>query len=344
VFSLHETLIYAVYGAVIAFGLGVVLCFLLIPRLTRLKFGQSIRTDGPKEHAKKAGTPTMGGIAIIISFAATVTVLVMICNAEGCVSAPSLDITAVILTTAAFGVIGFVDDFIKVVNKRSLGLRVWQKFACQFLVAGFFAYYVINSPTHYTIDYFNLSPTGVLFPFVKNGLELGVLYVPFIIFIIVGGVNAVNLTDGLDGLCSGVTVLIAVFFVYAAFMADNQVILPAGAMVGCLLAFLVFNSHPAKVFMGDTGSLALGGFVTSMAIILRLPVFLALAGCIYVAEALSVIIQVSYFKLTGGKRIFKMAPLHHHFELLGYKETKVTAAFCIVTAIMVMVGVLGLNV
>lgn len=319
----------AIYGALIAFFVTVVLCPVLIPYLTRLKFGQNIRNDGPESHLKKAGTPTMGGIVIVMGFIAS-SVFFVNGNTE---------VMAVVLTTVGFGVIGFFDDYVKVVKKRSLGLTAWQKIIGQSLVTACFTLYILSTPT----TYFGLSSTQILVPFLSGGLDLKFLYIPAVIFVMIGGVNGVNLTDGLDGLNSGVTILVSVFFVFVAYMAGSPVMPVAGAAAGSLLAFLLFNSHPAKVFMGDTGSLALGGFVTSVAIVLKAPLFLAIVGIIYVAEVVSDIIQVAYFKATGGKRFFKMAPIHHHFELSGYTETKVVAMFYIVTAIMALIGFLGFD-
>lgn len=319
----------AIYGALIAFAVTVVLCPILIPYLTRFKFGQNIRGDGPESHKTKAGTPTMGGIVIVIGFIASSVFFV-----KG-----NTEVAAVMLTTLGFGIIGFLDDYIMIVKKRSLGLTAKQKIIGQFIVTACFTAYIVKCPT----AYFNLSPTEVLLPFTKNALDLKLLYIPVVFFVMVGGVNGVNLTDGLDGLNSGVTILVSIFFVFVAYAAGSPVMPAVGAAAGSLLAFLLFNSHPAKVFMGDTGSLALGGFVTSVAIILKAPIFLAIVGIIYVAEVVSDIIQVAYFKATGGKRFFKMAPIHHHFELSGYTETKVVAMFYIVTAIMVLVGFLGFN-
>ncbi|WP_341877164.1 phospho-N-acetylmuramoyl-pentapeptide-transferase [Defluviitalea saccharophila] len=312
----------AIYAALIAFLINLILSPILIPFLSRLKFGQFVRDDGPKSHLKKAGTPTMGGIIILISIILT-SLLFLKDNMDG---------MAVLFVTVGFGIIGFVDDFIKVVMKRSLGLRAYQKIIAQLIITGFFGYYLLNST--------NIG-TKIIVPF-SGGMEidLGLWFIPFLIFAMLGTVNAVNLTDGLDGLASSVTVLTATFFTIVSW-GENSSILPIGAaVVGSLLGFLLFNSHPAKVFMGDTGSLALGGFVVSTAFILKMPLFIIIVGFIYVVEALSVMLQVGYFKMTR-KRIFKMAPIHHHFELSGWTETKVVSVFCIVTAVMCLIGLLG---
>lgn len=312
----------AIYAALIAFLINLILSPILIPFLSRLKFGQYVRDDGPKSHLKKAGTPTMGGIIILISIILT-SLLFLKDNMDG---------IAVLFVTVGFGIIGFVDDFIKVVMKRSLGLRAYQKIIAQLIITVFFGYYLLNLA--------NIG-TKIIIPFSRGmEIDLGLWFIPFLIFAMLGTVNAVNLTDGLDGLASSVTVLIATFFTIVSW-GENSSILPIGAaVVGSLLGFLLFNSHPAKVFMGDTGSLALGGFVVSTAFILRMPLFIIIVGLIYLLEALSVMLQVGYFKMTR-KRIFKMAPIHHHFELSGWTETKVVSVFCIVTAIMCLIGLLG---
>lgn len=312
-----------IYAIFIAFVINIVLCPIIIPFLHRLKFGQNVRDDGPQSHLVKSGTPTMGGIMILISFLLSALFFVK-GNVDGAV---------VMIITMAYGVIGFIDDYIKVVKKRSLGLRAWQKIVFQVIVTGLFAYYILN--------YTNIG-TEIYIPF-TNGymLDLGMLFIPFLFIVMVGTVNSVNLTDGLDGLASGVTVLVAVYFMFVAWACSSGLVPVCGAAVGSLLGFLLFNSHPAKVFMGDTGSLALGGFVASVAVLLKMPVLIVIVGLVYVCEALSVMLQVGYFKLTGGKRIFKMAPIHHHFELCGLSETKVVTLFYIVTAIMCLIGYLG---
>lgn len=313
-----------IYAILLAFIAEVILCPIIIPALRRLKFGQNVRDDGPQTHLVKAGTPTMGGVMIVLAFAAASLLFIWQGNH---------DAKAVLLITLGYGIVGFIDDYIKVVKKRSLGLRAWQKIVFQLVVTAAFAYYIYNGT--------NLG-TSIYVPFADKELDLGVLYIPFLFFVMVGTVNSVNLTDGLDGLASGVTALVAVFFMLVAFMAGSGISPVCGAAVGALLGFLLFNSYPAKVFMGDTGSLALGGFVASTAVLLKMPLMLVIVGLIYVCESLSVILQVGYFKLTHGKRIFKMAPIHHHFEQCGMKETKVVAMFYIITAIMCLVGYLGL--
>lgn len=313
----------AVYAILIAFVANIILCPVIIPFLTRLKFGQNVRDDGPQTHLVKAGTPTMGGIMILIS---------MLIGSAFFLKG-NMDAVMVIFVTVGYGIIGFIDDYIKVVKKRSLGFRAYQKLICQLIVTGIFLYYIYN---HTDIG------TEVYIPF-TNGLtiELGWLYIPFFFFVMVGTVNSVNLTDGLDGLASGVTVLVTVFFMFVAKAMESGILPIAGAATGALMGFLLFNAYPAKVFMGDTGSLALGGFIASMAILLKMPIVLVIVGFLYVMESLSVIIQVLYFKATHGKRFFKMAPLHHHFEQCGWRETKVVTLFYIITAICCLIGFLA---
>lgn len=312
----------AIYAIMIAFVLGVALCPVFIPLLHRLKYGQTERDDGPESHLKKQGTPTMGGIVILAAFAAA-SLLFVKGNTDG---------LAVLLVTLGFGVIGFIDDYIKVVKKRSLGLRAWQKLVGQLVISVIFIWYI------YRIGL----GTEILIPFTQGRtIDLGVFYIPFLIVAMLGTVNGVNLTDGLDGLAGGVTLIVATFFMLAAWGAGSYIVPICGAVMGSLLAFLIFNAYPARIFMGDTGSLALGGFVASCAFLLRMPIFIVIVGFIYLLESLSVMLQVAYFKKTGGKRIFKMAPIHHHFELCGWSETKVVTVFYITTALLCLIGFLG---
>ncbi len=237
--------------------------------------------------------------------------------------------------TLGFGLIGFLDDYIKVVKKRSLGLTPSQKMTLQFIVTGVFIYY-----------YFQVAglDTSIKIPFV-DGIGFVMppwLFVIFVFIVVLGTVNGVNFTDGLDGLASGVTVIVATFFTIVSLTVNPEMTPITGAVVGSLLGFLLFNTYPARVFMGDTGSLALGGFVAAIALILHMPLFIVIVGLIYLVEVISVILQVGYFKLTHGKRIFKMAPIHHHFELCGYSETQVVAAFSIITALLCLVGIMAL--
>lgn len=308
----------AAYALIIAFIACVVLGAFVIPKLHN--FGQNVRDDGPKSHLKKQGTPSMGGIFMIGAFAIATLFFVK----------DNSDAIVVLLITVGYGLVGFLDDYIKVVKKRSLGLRAWQKVVFQLIVTILFAIYLLKM---------NDFGTEIYVPFTKGFyIDLGWLYVPFLFFVMVGTVNSVNLTDGLDGLASGVTVLVATYFVFIAYAVNKGLIPVCGAAIGALLGFLVFNSYPAKVFMGDTGSLALGGFVASVAILTKMPIMLVIVGFVYVCESLSVMIQVGYFKLTGGKRIFKMAPIHHHFELSGLQGIKVVELFTIATAVLCLLG------
>ncbi|HJC67963.1 MAG: phospho-N-acetylmuramoyl-pentapeptide-transferase [Lachnospiraceae bacterium] len=317
-----------ILAIIIAFAISAVLCPLIIPFLHKLKFGQQVRQDGPQAHLKKQGTPTMGGLIILSSIIITSLFYIS--------SYPK--IIPVLFMTVGFGIIGFLDDYIKIVMKRSEGLNPIQKLIGQFIITGIFAWYVVNSGE---------VGTEMLIPFTggfQSGsfLHLGIFFVPALFFIVLGTDNGVNFTDGLDGLCTSVTILVATFLTIVA-IGENTGISPiTGAVVGSLLGFLLFNVYPAKVFMGDTGSLALGGFVSASVFMMRMPLFLPIIGFIYLAEVLSVIIQVTYFKKTGGKRIFRMAPIHHHFELGGWSETRVVAVFSIVTAILCLVAYLGL--
>jgi len=321
---MNETMLTAIYAVLSAFVFAVVLCPVFIPYLTRLKFGQNVRDDGPQTHLKKAGTPTMGGIVIVISL-----VVAALLFSQGHIEA-----LIVLFATVSNGLIGFMDDYIKVVKKRSLGLRSYQKIICQLITTGILSWLMYGQGVS----------TAIFIPF-TNGyyLDLGLLFYPFVFFIMLGASNGSNLTDGADGLNTGVTILVAIFFLFVAYAMGSPLLPLLGAAVGALLGFLLFNSHPARMFMGDTGSLALGGLVGSTALMLGMPVLLGIVGFVYVAQSLSVMMQVGYFKLTKGKRIFKMAPLHHHFEQCGWPETRVVAMFHIVTAILCLVGFLATN-
>lgn len=306
-----------------AFVIALALGPILIPLLVKLNFGQTVRTDGPQSHMKKTGTPAMGGFIFLLATAITALAF-----------SRDKDMLLVLVGTFLFGLIGFADDYIKKIKKRSLGLRAYQKIIAQLIVA-FFLTYVASGV--------NQVGTEVLIPFTGKFWDLGIMYIPFIIFIIIGTVNSVNLTDGLDGLAGSITVVVLGFFSVVALASKNLGLLVfCGALIGALLGFLRFNSHPAQVFMGDTGSLALGGAVASLAVVTRLPIFLVIIGAVYVAETVSVIMQVLYFKATGGKRIFKMTPLHHHFELSGWAESKVVSVFIIVSIILCLIGLLAI--
>lgn len=310
-------------SVMLSFAISVVLGPLVIPFLRRLKVGQTERTEGPESHLKKNGTPTMGGILFLVSVVATSLLFVK--------EYPR--IVPILFLTLGFGLIGFLDDYIKVVLKRSMGLRAWQKFALQIVVTGIFVFYLRR--------YTDVS-LAMKVPFVDSVyLDFGWWNIPILFFIVIGTVNGTNFTDGLDGLASSVTVLVATFFTVVAIGTGSGIEPITCAVVGALLGFLLFNVHPASVFMGDTGSLALGGFVAASAYMMQMPIFIAIVGFIYLLEVVSVMLQVSYFKMTGGKRIFKMAPIHHHFELCGWSETRVVAVFSIVTALLSLVALMG---
>ena len=313
-----------VIPVLISFVISVLLGPVIIPFLRKLKMGQTERTEGVQSHLKKAGTPTMGGIIFLI--AAVVTALFYVKDY------PS--VIPVLFLTLGFGIIGFLDDYLKVVLKRSDGLLPWQKFLLQLLVTGIFAYYLIN--------YTDISLSMKIPFWTDHYLNLRWLAVPVLFIAVIGTVNGVNFTDGLDGLASSVTLIVAVFFTVVSIGLKGGVEPMTGAVVGGLMGFLLFNVYPAKIFMGDTGSLALGGFVAGTAYVMEMPLFILLVGLIYLVEVLSVMIQVSYFKATHGKRIFKMAPIHHHFELCGWSETRVVAVFSVITAVMCLIALLAL--
>lgn len=305
----------------------------VIPFLRRLKFGQEIREIGPNWHKNKAGTPTMGGLMFLLTIAIIGFAMAIFHH---------LDIRAflLILTAMAFGAIGLIDDYIKVAMKRNLGLTSIQKFSLQLLVAVIFVF---------LLKYFNLIHTQIIIPFTEMRWDIGWLYYPFAVFVILAGVNAVNLTDGLDGLASSITMIVCIVIGYIAYFLGEQLLgtdqmfltVLSFSVAGMCAGFLVYNHYPAKVFMGDTGSLFLGGFVSCAVIILNIPVFLILIGIIYFIETLSVIIQVISFKLTG-KRVFKMSPIHHHFEMCGWSEVKIVLVFSAVTLAAGLLAILSL--
>ena len=309
---------------IIAFAISVVLGPFVIPYLRRLKVGQTVRDDGPQTHLKKSGTPTMGGVIILSAVVITSLIYITRCP----------KVVPILFMTLGFGLIGFLDDYIKVVLKRSMGLRAWQKMALQIVVTAVFAYYVVN------VEHIDLAMKIPFMP--ESYIDFGILNIPLLFIVILGTVNGANFTDGLDGLASSVTVLIATFFSVVAIGLQSGIEPITLAVVGALLGFLLFNVYPASVFMGDTGSLALGGFVAATAYVLQMPLFLLIVAFIYLLEVVSVILQVGYFKISGGKRIFKMAPIHHHFELCGWSETRVVAVFSVVTAVMCMIALLAL--
>lgn len=312
----------------VAFAISLGTCLIigpvLIPALRRLKFGQSVRSDGPQSHLQKQGTPTMGGVMFFFSMILGTVFL-----------AGSSSVAWFMLVCAlGFGFIGFIDDYIKIVKKRSLGLTAKQKLLAQL---------VFSIVLAFAADYIGIS-TAVTIPLLGWNVELAVGYAFFVVFLLVGTTNAVNLTDGLDGLASGVTLIVALGYVLIGYMSGNvSVMVFAAVLMGSCLGFLVFNHHPAKVFMGDTGSLALGGAVAALAIVTKTELLLPLIGIIYVAETMSDIIQVSVYK-KKKVRVFKMAPLHHHFELCGWSEWKVVRVFWAVTAAAVLLTLLCYNI
>lgn len=308
----------------ISFFITILLGPKVIPFLHKLKFGQTVRDEGPESHKAKTGTPTMGGLIFLTG----VLVASLVYVGRFPATLP------VMLLTFGFGIVGFLDDYIKVVKKRSMGLRAWQKMGLQLLITTLFALYITKV--------LGLS-LAMKIPFAQGiYLDLGWFNIPLIYLVVIGTDTGSNFTDGVDGLASSVTAVMAVFFAVASIALSGGVAPVSMAFIGGLLGFLVFNAHPAKVFMGDTGALALGGFVAAVAYIMQLQLFLVIIGIIYVVEVLSVMIQVSYFKLTHGKRIFRMSPIHHHFELGGWSETKVVAVFTIVTALACFIAFDGL--
>ena len=311
------------YTAMIGFLIVVILGPIFIPMLARFKFGQTVRDEGPQSHLAKNGTPTMGGVMMIVAI--LITGLTRAKISQGLIVG--------LICIVGFGFVGFLDDFIKIKMKRSLGLKAYQKIILQFALALYIAYYQYSASP---------SATQLVIPFTNHIINLGIWYIPFMMIFIIGTVNAVNLTDGLDGLASGVTLIVSCFFIlFAVSISNSDVAILAATTAGACLGFLGFNAYPAKVFMGDTGSMALGGAVVAFATLTNSPLLIVIVGFIYLAEALSVMIQVTYFKLTNGKRIFKMAPLHHHFEQCGWPETRVVFIFWIATVVLCWIGVLA---
>lgn len=310
--------------AIIAFVLVMAMGPVVVPFLHKFKFGQTVRDDGPQSHLKKNGTPTMGGVMMIISILITTLLRAKL----------STEILMALLCMFGFGMVGFIDDFIKIKMIRSLGLTAIQKIVLQVALALIISIYK-----------FKTIGNGVQFivPFSQMGINIGIIYVPIMLIVILGTVNAVNLTDGLDGLASGITAVVSTFFILFAFVIANNVGISqmAAATLGACIGFMWFNVNPAKVFMGDTGSMALGGAVTAFALFTNSVLIIPIVGGIYFAEALSVIIQVLYYKKTK-KRIFKMAPLHHHYEQCGWAETKVVFIFWIVSIVLAWIGVVAM--
>lgn len=308
----------------ISFAISVVMAPLLIPVLIRLKAGQTVRDDGPKTHLRKSGTPTMGGILILFSVTATSLLY----------TGEYKRIVPILFLTLGFGMIGLLDDFIKVILKRSMGLNPLQKIILQILVTSLFAYYMVN-----------LSGVSLAMriPFLEGRfIDFGIWNVPMLFLVVIGTANGTNFTDGLDGLLGSVTVLTSAFFSVAAAGMMMGISPITGSVAGALLGFLLYNVHPANVFMGDTGSLALGAFLAASAYMMQMPLYLPIVGFVYVIEVLSVILQVVWFKISGGKRLLKMAPLHHHFELCGLSEVSIVTVFSIVTAVLCMIALFDL--
>ena len=307
---------------ILSFAVSAAACPLLIPFLKRLKFGQQVRDDGPQAHLKKQGTPTMGGIAFLLAILVT-----------GGVFAPAHPrVLPVLLMTVGFGLIGFLDDYIKIVRKHSEGLNPKQKMAFQIVLTALFCVYMMR---------FSGCGTTIRIPFTGAEWNMGLLYIPFLFLVVLGTDNGVNFTDGLDGLCSSVTIVVALFFTWLSARYEGGLEPVTAAAAGALAGFLLFNHYPAKVFMGDTGSLGLGAFVASTALMLQQPLLILLVGFIYLIEVISVILQVGYFKKTHGKRLFRMAPIHHHFELGGWSEVKIVLIFSAVTAVLCLLAGLG---
>ena len=310
--------LFLVFG--VALISSMVITGMLIPVLQKKQMGQNIREDGPQSHLSKAGTPSMGGIAIVCA-----VVIAVLAGRHF-----NIDTFIILGSFVAFGLLGFLDDYLKVIKKENEGLKVIPKFAAQLVIATVIAIYMVA-----------VSPHGsqVYIPIYGNTIDFGVFYIPFIIFTMLAMVNAVNLTDGLDGLAAGTTGIVSIFMLCIAVALEAvQSNIFFVALAAACMGFLALNKNPAKVFMGDTGSLALGGGLTVAAIVMKAELFLPIAGIIYVLEALSVCMQVVYFKATHGKRIFRMTPLHHHFELGGMKETKVVMMFYSITAIACLVA------
>ena len=312
---------------IVSFFLTLIMGPIFIPFLTKLKFGQTVRDDGPQSHLKKTGTPTMGGFIFLVPM-----IVLSLFYARY-----DVRILPVALVTTGFGIVGFIDDFIKVVKKRKDGLYWNQKMFGLLLVAVIFSFYVTKAGIG----------TDIIIPLLgmDKTIDLAWFFIPFTILVLIASTNAVNITDGLDGLCAGITLIVTLFFSIVAMTRSEweYIKIFSSILSGGCLAFLAYNAHPAKVFMGDMGSLALGGAVGAIAIMMKLPLILFVVGAIYVIEALSVIIQVASFKLTG-KRVFKMAPIHHHFELSGWKEVKVVYVFWTITLLLSIISLLALGI
>lgn len=316
----------------VAFGLGVLLGPLVIPALRRLKFGQAIREEGPKAHQKKAGTPTMGGTIFLAVVVLTAIPVSNIFDQDGHLS----DLFFLLFATLGYGILGFMDDYIKVVMKRNLGLTAKQKLLGQVFI-GLVLFWVLMEVRVVRGSYESISTINI--PGTQLSFELNWLYLPLLVLIMIATSNAVNLTDGLDGLVAGTAAIAyGAYAIIGLVQSNYMVVIFSAAMVGALLGFLVFNAHPAKVFMGDTGSLALGGGLAALAVITKTELLLLIIGIVFVVETLSVMIQVGSFKLRG-KRIFRMSPLHHHFELVGWSEWRVVTTFWLTGFLAAALGI-----
>lgn len=335
-------LVVLIVTGLLAFAVSAILGKWIIPMLSRLHFGQTIREEGPNWHQKKQGTPTMGGIIFILATTFAAVLALLIChlflpvkpfpsNTSPTLVSATVKLLGTLFLPLLFGFIGFADDYIKVVKKRNLGLTAKQKLLAQLLVALAYAlvmYFAGNQKTYV--------------PFVGM-VDFGIWFIPFCVFVVIAMTNATNLTDGIDGLCSSVSFIATLaLLVLAGTAALFGVSIVTAAFAGALAGFLLWNLHPAKVFMGDTGSLYIGALLTAVAFAVNVPFLLVPIGIVYICENLSVILQVTYFKITKGKRLFKMSPLHHHFEMCGWKETKVVAVFSVVTLVLCVISYMAL--
>lgn len=301
-----------------------IITYVIIPFLRRIKISNTERIEGVKEHLKKAGTPTMGGIAILLSVIITSFIFLK--------DYPK--ILPILFVTVSYGAIGFIDDYLKVIYKSSDGLKPIAKLIFQLIIATVFLIY---------LKYFSNITMELMIPFLKEKIDIGFFAIPLFYICMLGTVNAVNFTDGIDGLASTVTLVVAIFFTVASIVLDVKIFPISLALIGSLLGFLIFNSYPAKIFMGDTGSLALGGFVVSTAYMLNMPIYILIVGGVYLIEIFSVILQVIYFKATKGKRLFKMSPIHHHFELTNWSETRIVCVFGVVAVMLCCIAFLGIS-
>ena len=319
----HGTGIYALIAA-IGFAVSMLVTARMIPFMKQKQFGQYIREEGPREHLSKAGTPTMGGIAFILGTTVAVIVSMFMPGSD------TMGKIAILLSMYAFGAVGFIDDYNKIAKKQNEGLTPKQKLILQAVFGLALAIFMMSK-----------EGTAMFIPFFRKTVDIGILYIPFVVFIEIAMANAVNLTDGLDGLASSNSAIVACTFaiIGMSVRGGSEPMAVAGqALFGALIGFFLYNHYPAKIFMGDTGSMALGGALSAMAIVGHMEWLLPVAGLVYVIEALSVIIQVTYFKKSGGKRVFRMAPIHHHFELGGWHETKVVKMFCLFTFICCIIA------